>query len=148
MAKYYQEYKERSVLITGGLGFIGSNLARRLIEIGDVDVSIIDALLPQQGGNPFNIHGLEDRLRVHKGDINDDYVINHLVSGVDYIFNLAGSVSHLESLHYPHRDLELNCSAQLTLLEACRNYNPRVKIVFASTRQVYGKPVYLPVDEN
>lgn len=147
MARHYQEYKERSVLITGGLGFIGSNLAHRLIEVGDVDVSIIDALLPDQGGNLFNINGIENRVRIHKANINDDYVINHLVSGADYIFNLAGNVSHLESLHNPQRDLELNCAAQLTLLEACRNYNPHVKIVFTSTRQVYGKPVYLPVDE-
>jgi UDP-glucose 4-epimerase len=148
MTQYYNEYKKRRVLITGGLGFIGSNLARRLIEIGDVDVSIIDALLPEQGGNSFNIHGLEDRVRVHRASISDDYVVNHLVSGVDYIFNLAGNVSHLDSMVYPQRDLELNCAAQLTLLEACRNYNPHVKIVFTSTRQVYGKPVYLPVDEN
>ena len=148
MIKHHNEYKGRSVLITGGLGFIGSNLARRLIEIGDVDVSIIDALLPEQGGNLFNIHGLEDRVHLHRANINDDYVINHLVSGVDYIFNLAGNVSHLESVLYPQRDLELNCAAQLRLLEACRNYNPHVKIVFTSTRQVYGKPVYLPVDEE
>jgi UDP-glucose 4-epimerase len=148
MTQYYNEYKKRRVLITGGLGFIGSNLARRLIEIGDVDVSIIDALLPEQGGNLFNIDGLGDRVRVHRANIGDDYVVNHLVSGVDYIFNLAGNVSHLDSMLYPQRDLELNCAAQLTLLEACRNYNPHVKVVFTSTRQVYGKPVYLPVDEN
>ena len=148
MTQYHNAYKKRRVLITGGLGFIGSNLAHRLIEIGDVDVSIIDALLPGQGGNLFNIRGLGDRVRVHRANIGDDYVVNHLVSGVDYIFNLAGNVSHLDSMLYPQQDLELNCAAQLTLLEACRNYNPHVKIVFTSTRQVYGKPVYLPVDEN
>jgi len=148
MTTHYQEYKERSVLITGGLGFIGSTLARRLVEIGNVEVSIIDALLPEQGGNFFNIRGLEDRVRVHHANINEDHVINHLVAGVDYIFNLAGNVSHLESLRYPQQDLELNCAAQLTMLEACRNYNPHVKIVFTSTGQVYGKPVYLPVDEQ
>lgn len=148
MIRDHNEYKGRSVLITGGLGFIGSNLARRLVEIGDVDVSIVDALLPDQGGNLFNIHEIKDRIHVHRANLNDDYVINHLVSGVDYIFNLAGNVSHLESVLYPQRDLELNCAAQLTLLEACRNYNPHVKIVFTSTRQVYGKPLYLPVDEE
>ncbi|MEA2204935.1 MAG: UDP-glucose 4-epimerase [Blastocatellia bacterium] len=148
MTNHYQEYKERSVLITGGLGFIGSNLARRLIEIGDVNVSIVDALIPGQGGNLFNIHGLDGRVRVHRASINDATVISHLVGGVDYIFNLAGNVSHLESLQYPQRDLELNCAAQLTLLEVCRNYNPHAKIVFTSTRQVYGKPVYLPIDEE
>ncbi len=148
VSKQFSEYKGRSVLITGGLGFIGSNLARRLIEIGDVDVSVIDALLPDQGGNSFNIEGIKDQVTVHVADMSDDYVINHLVGGVDYIFNLAGSVSHLESMLQPQRDLELNCAAQLKLLEACRNFNPHVKIVFSSTRQVYGKPVYLPVDEN
>jgi len=141
-------YKGRSVLITGGLGFIGSNLARKLVEIGGVEVSIVDALIPDQGGNLFNIEGLEDRVKLHIADMGDDYIINHLVGGVDYIFNLAGNVSHLESMLRPHRDLELNCAAQLTLLEACRSFNPHVKIVFTSTRQVYGKPVYLPVDEQ
>lgn len=148
MTQYFNQYRKRAVLITGGLGFIGSNLARRLVEIGDVDVSIVDALLPGQGGNLFNIHGLEDRVRVYRANIGDERVVNHLVSGVDYIFNLAGNVSHLDSMVHPQQDLELNCSAQLTLLEACRNYNPHVKIIFTSTRQVYGKPVYLPVDEN
>jgi len=141
-------YKGRSVLITGGLGFIGSNLARKLVEIGGVEVSIVDALIPDQGGNLFNIEGIEDRVKLHIADMGDDYVINHLVGGVDYIFNLAGNVSHLESMLRPQRDLELNCAAQLTLLEACRNFNPHVKIVFTSTRQVYGKPIYLPVDEQ
>lgn len=141
-------YKSSSVLITGGLGFIGSNLARKLVEIGDVEVSIVDALVPDQGGNLFNVKDIKDRVKVHTADIGDDYVINHLVGGVDYIFNLAGNVSHLESMLRPQRDLELNCAAQLTLLEACRNFNPHVKIVFTSTRQVYGKPVYLPIDEH
>ena len=148
MSDFAHAYTGRSVLITGGLGFIGSNLARRLVELGDVNVVIVDALIPGQGGNLHNIHGCADRVRLHRANMGDDYVVNHLVGGVDYIFNLAGNVSHLESLTFPHRDLELNCAAQLTLLEACRNYNPHVKIVFTSTRQVYGKPIYLPVDEQ
>ncbi len=146
--KHFGEYKGRRVLITGGLGFIGSNLARKLVEIGGVEVAVLDALLPGQGGNPFNVHDIRDRITVHIANMGDDWVINHLVGGVDYIFNLAGSVSHLDSMQYPQRDLELNCAAQLTLLEACRNFNPHVKIVFTSTRQVYGKPVYLPLDEQ
>lgn len=141
-------FRGRSVLITGGLGFIGSNLARALVAIGDVDVTIVDALMPDQGGNLFNIEDIKDKVTLHVADMGDDYVINHLVGGVDYIFNLAGNVSHLESMSHPHRDLDLNCAAQLTLLEACRGFNPHVKIVFTSTRQVYGKPVYLPVDEQ
>jgi UDP-glucose 4-epimerase len=141
-------YRGRSVLITGGLGFIGSNLARRLVGLGDVDVAVVDALLPDHGGTWFNVHGIEDRVSVHVADIGDRNAISHLVGGVDYIFNLAGSVSHLDSMANPERDLALNCEAQLTLLESCRNFNPHVKIVFASTRQVYGKPLYLPVDEQ
>jgi UDP-glucose 4-epimerase len=144
----FSEYKGCSVLITGGLGFIGSNLANRLVEIGDVDVTLVDALLPGQGGNHYNIENIRDRVKLHVADIGDDYVVNHLVGGVDYIFNLAGNVSHLDSMLYPRHDLEVNCAVQLTLLEACRNFNPHVKIVFTSTRQVYGKPVYLPLDEQ
>ena len=136
------------MLITGGLGFIGSNLARRLVELGDVEVTIIDALLPDQGGNLFNLDGLADLVKLHIADVGNDTVINHLVGGVDYIFNLAGSTSHVDSMLYPQRDLEVNCAAQLALLEACRHFNPRVKIVFGSTRQVYGRPLYLPVDEE
>jgi UDP-glucose 4-epimerase len=141
-------YKGRSVLITGGLGFIGSNLARRLVRLGDVDVAIVDALLPDHGGTRFNVHDIEDRLRVHIAHMSDRAAISHVVGGVDCIFNLAGSVSHLDSMANPQRDLALNCEPQLALLEACRDFNPHVKIVFASTRQVYGKPVYLPVDEQ
>jgi UDP-glucose 4-epimerase len=148
MSQRFNEYRGRSVLITGGLGFIGSNLARRLVELGDVDVAVVDAMLPDQGGNSFNLDGLTDRLKVHVSSIGNEATIYHLVSGVDYIFNLAGSTSHIDSMQHPRHDLELNCAAQLTLLEACRHFNPRVKIVFTSTRQVYGKPLYLPVDEQ
>jgi len=104
--------------------------------------------VPGQGGNLYNIEPFESKVRVQLDDMGESSTVNHLVGGVDYIFNLAGSVSHVESMSAPHRDLELNCAAQLTLLEACRMFNPQAKIVFTSTRQVYGKPVYLPVDEN
>lgn len=148
MSHELNEYKGRSVLITGGAGFIGSNLARRLVELDDVKVTIVDAMIPDQGGNLFNLDGIKDRVTCHVANIDDDYVINHLVGGVDYIFNLAGSTSHIDSMRDPRRDLELNCAAQLGMLEACHQFNPGVKIVFSSTRQVYGKPLYLPVDEN
>jgi UDP-glucose 4-epimerase len=141
-------YKGCSVLITGGAGFIGSNLARSLVELGGVKVSIIDSFIPEQGGNLFNLQGIADKVELHNVDLRDTSAINHLVGGVDYIFNLAGNVSHLESMLNPQLDLELNCTAHLTLLEAIRQYNPHVKILFTSTRQVYGKPLYLPVDEQ
>jgi UDP-glucose 4-epimerase len=136
------------VLITGGLGFIGSNLAHKLVELGGTEVIILDALVPGQGGNPFNVEGIRDKVTVHSANMCDDWAINHIVAGVDYVFNLAGSVSHLDSMSEPLRDLELNCRAQLVLLEACRSFNPHVKIVFTSTRQVYGNPIYLPLDEQ
>lgn len=146
--KNFSEYKGRSVLITGGLGFIGSNLAHRLLEIGGVAVTIVDAMIPGQGGNLFNVAAIRDRVRLHVADAGDESLAGSLVGGVDYIFNLAGNVSHVDSMHRPQTDLELNCAAQLKLLEACRKFNPHVKVVFSSTRQVYGRPVYLPVDEE
>ncbi len=145
--KLFGEYKGRTALVTGGLGFIGSNLVRRLVEVG-AEVSVLDALLPDQGGNLYNIRDVRDRVEVHTADMRDQKVVNHLVGGVDYIFNLAASVSHLDSIRHPLRDLEHNCAAPLTLLESCRNFNPQVKVVFTSTRQVYGRPVYLPLDEQ
>src|SRR3712207_621060 len=140
VSKNFSAYRGRTVLITGGLGFIGSNLAHRLVEVGGVEVVLLDALLPDQGGNPFNVEPIRDRVKIHAANLCEDWVVNHLVGGVDYIFNLAGSVSHLDSMLFPQRDLELNCAAHLALLEACRHFNPHVKIVFTSTRQVYGKP--------
>ncbi len=134
-------------MITGGLGFIGSNLARKLVEY-DANVLIVDSLIPQYGGNLFNIHGIEDKVKVNIADIRDQYSMNYLVQDQDYIFNLAGQVSHIDSMEDPFTDLEINCRSQLSILEACRHNNPKVKIVFAGTRQQYGKPDYLPVDEK
>jgi UDP-glucose 4-epimerase len=135
------------VLITGGLGFIGSNLARRLIQAG-ADVVLLDSMAPEYGGNLFNIAGIESRVRVNISDVRDPHSMRYMVQGCDYLFNLAGQTSHLDSMQDPFADLEVNCAAQLSILEACRKYNPSVKVVFASTRQIYGKPDYLPVDES
>lgn len=148
MAEAYQEfYRATRVLITGGLGFIGSNLARTLVELG-ADVTIVDALLPECGGNPFNIAGYEDRLHVNVADLRDRGAMDALVDDRAVIFNLAGQVSHIESMRDPLTDLDLNGRAQLALLETCRTRNPSARIVFAGTRQIYGKPDYLPVDER
>jgi UDP-glucose 4-epimerase len=135
------------VLVTGGLGFIGSNLARRLIEL-NATVTLIDSLVPEYGGNQFNIHGLEDRVRVNISDVRDPYSLRAHVGGQDFLFNLAGQTSHLDSMEDPFTDLEINCRAQLSILETCRQFNPNVRIVFASTRQIYGRPERLPVDER
>jgi UDP-glucose 4-epimerase len=140
-------YHGRRVMITGGLGFIGSNLARALVDLG-ADVLLVDSLIPDYGGNLFNIDGIESRLRVNVADVRQQSTMNYLVRDRDIIFNLAGQVSHIDSMRDPETDLEINCRAQLTLLEACRRYNPSTKVVFAGTRQVYGKPVSLPVDES
>ena len=135
------------VLITGGLGFIGSNLARRLVELG-AEVLLVDSLVPEYGGNLQNIAGIESKVRVNVSDVRDDHAMAYLVQGQDYLFNLAGQTSHMDSMADPHTDLEINCRAQLSILEACRKHNPKIKIVFASTRQIYGKPSTLPVSET
>ena len=147
MANYTDAFAGRRVLITGGLGFIGSNLARRLVELG-AQVVLVDSLIPEYGGNLFNIAGIEDKVCVNIADVRDEYSMDYLVRGRDYLFNLAGQTSHLDSMQNPYTDLEINCRAQLSILEAFRKQNPRVKIVYASTRQIYGKPDYLPVDEK
>lgn len=144
---YLAAFADRPVMITGGLGFIGSNLARRLVELG-ARLLIVDSLVPDYGGNLFNIAGIEDQMHVNIADVRDENSMNYLVRGQDYIFNLAGQVSHLDSMRDPYTDLEINCRSQLSILEACRKNNPGVKIVFASTRQIYGVPDYLPVDER
>jgi UDP-glucose 4-epimerase len=140
-------YRGRRVMITGGLGFIGSNLARRLVDLG-ADVLLVDSLISDYGGNLFNIAGIEDRVRVNVADVRQASTMNYLVRGREIIFNIAGQVSHIDSMKDPHTDLEINCRSQLTLLEACRYHNRDAKVVYASTRQIYGKPEYLPVTEQ
>ncbi len=140
-------YQGKKVLITGGLGFIGSNLAIRLVDLGAV-VTIVDSMIPETGGNLFNIKNIEGKVGVNFSDVRDEHSMNFLVRNVDLMFNLAGQVSHIDSMQDPYNDLEINTRSQLSILEACRRYNPSIKLVFASTRQVYGKPEYLPVDEK
>jgi len=147
MSDHLTFYRGRRVMITGGLGFIGSNLARRLVDLG-ADVLLVDSLIPDYGGNLFNIDGLESRLRVNVADVRQASTMNYLVQDREVIFNLAGQVSHIDSMRDPGTDLDINCRSQLTLLEACRRHNPGVKVVYASTRQIYGKPERLPVDET
>ena len=147
MTDYRDFYRGRRVLITGGLGFIGSNLARALVDLG-ADILLVDSLIPDYGGNLFNIRGIENRVRVNVADVRQASTMNYLVRDREVIFNLAGQVSHIDSMRDPHTDLEINCRSQLTLLEACRHGNPAAKVVFAGTRQVYGRPDRLPVDET
>ena len=140
-------FRGKRVLITGGLGFIGSSLARELVEAGS-HVVLVDSLIPEYGGNVENIAGIEDRVAVNVSDVRDRHSLRYLVRDQDFLFNLAGQTSHIDSMEDPYTDLEINCRSQLFILEACRHHNPGVKVVFASTRQIYGRPQYLPVDER
>jgi len=140
-------FKNKRVLVTGGLGFIGSNLSIRLVGLG-AKVTIVDALLPDFGGNKFNIFPIKGKVKTKIGDMRDMALLAKVVRGQEIIFNLAGTLSHIDSMTNPFVDLDINCRAQLCLLESCRKFNPLTKIIFAGTRNQYGKALYLPVDEK
>jgi UDP-glucose 4-epimerase len=144
---FAKAFKGKRVLITGGLGFIGSNLARTLVALG-AKVTLLDSLIPEYGGNRRNVRGLESKLSINLSDVRDRHSLPEFLRGQHFLFNLAGQTSHMDSMSDPETDLEINCRAQLTLLEACRKHNPKLRVVFASTRQIYGRPDYLPVDEK
>ena len=135
------------VAITGGLGFIGSTLAHRLVRLGS-QVTVIDSSLPGSGANPFNLAGIADRVTVVAADIRDEAALRPHLASCRVLFNLAAQTSHQGSMAEPLLDLDVNARAQLALLEACRAVNREITIVFASTRQIYGRPEYLPVDEK
>jgi UDP-glucose 4-epimerase len=136
----------KKALVTGGLGFIGSSLAHELVAAG-AEVVLVDSLVPEYGGNRANIRGIEERVHVNVSDVRDEHSLRRLVEGQDIVFNLAGQTSHLDSMVDPYTDLEINSRAQLAILEALRHHNPSARVVFAGTRQIYGAPRYLPVDE-
>jgi UDP-glucose 4-epimerase len=140
-------FRGKKALILGGLGFVGSNLAIRLVELG-AEVTLVDSMLPQYGGNLANIEPVRDRVHVNFSDIRDPYSMDYLVRDVDVIYSVAGQTSHIDSMKDPRTDLDINCASQLTLLESCRKHNPGVVVIYASTRQLYGRPQYLPVDEK
>lgn len=140
-------YKGKKVLITGGMGFIGSNLAIQLVKLG-ARVTLVDSMIPDYGGNLFNIKGIEGKVRLNFSDVRDEHSMDFLIRDMELMFNLAGQVSHIDSMKDPYTDLEINTKSQLSILESCKKYNTDIKIVFASTRQIYGKPQYLPVDEK
>lgn len=144
---FRRSFAGKRVLITGGLGFIGSNLTRRLVALG-ARVTVVDSLVPEYGGNRRNLAGVAGRVKIHIADVRDWPRLPKLIEGQDYLFNLAGQTSHMDSMADPQTDLDINCRAQLAILEACRLHNPSIRIVFASTRQIYGRPDYLPVDEK
>lgn len=141
------KFLKKNALITGGCGFIGSNLARKLLASG-ARVTIVDSLVPSYGGNLQNIADIRDKVWLNIADVRDSHAMSYLIRDQDYLFNLAGQTSHMDSMTDPYTDLEINAEAQLSILEAARQFNPSIRIVFASTRQLYGKPQYLPVDEQ
>ena len=142
-----ESFQNAQVLITGGVGFIGSNLAIKLSALG-ADVTVVDSLIPEYGGNLKNIEPIADKITVNICDVRDEHAMKYLIQGKDFLFNLAGQTSHLDSMENPYPDLEINARAQLSILEACRRFNNEIKVVYASTRQVYGVPQSLPVDER
>ncbi len=147
MAPYENAFQGKKVLVTGGLGFIGSNLSIRLVELG-AKVTIVDNMMPRLGGNLFNIEEVKDRIQINFSDVRDEHSMDYLVKEKDMIFHLAGQVNHVDSIRNPIQDLDINCRGTLVLLESCRKNNPEVKIIFSGTRGEYGASVKLPVGED
>ena len=135
------------VAVTGGVGLVGSTLARRLLGLG-ADVLLIDNMMPEGGANLANIAPVRDQVRLNIADIRDGQAMRHLLSGQDFLFDLAAQTSHVDSMNAPFDDHAINATAQLQLLETCRAVVPSIVIVHAGTRQIYGRPRYIPVDEE
>jgi len=139
--------KDVNVLIIGGMGFIGSNLAAKTAKLG-ANVTLYDILLPNGGANPANIEDFREEVKVVEGDVRDEELLKKHLAEQHIVFNCAGHVSHINSMKKPLLDLELNCEANLLLLEALRRYNDQAKVVYTGTRSQVGKMVYSPFDEN
>ncbi len=147
MTPHERMFEGKKVLVTGGLGFIGSNLSAQLVRAG-AKVTVVDNMMPRLGGNLFNVKGLVDRIQINFSDVRDAYSMDYLVKDQEYIFHLAGQVNHVDSIRNPIQDLDINCRGTLVLLESCRKCNPEVKVIFAGTRGEYGSSVNLPVRED
>ena len=145
--KFAESFQGKNTLVTGGLGFIGSSLAQRLVSLG-AHVRIVDSALSDTGANLFNLQGVASSVELQIADLRDAGVVTSMIAEQDYLFNLAGLVSHVNSMQAPQTDLEVNAACQLSIVEACRKNNPSIKIVYAGTRQIYGRSRYLPVDEK
>lgn len=134
-------------VVTGGLGFIGSNLSLALSAAG-ADVTVVDALVPTHGGNRCNLEDAARPIRVVEADIGQDAAVAAAVADADLVFNLAGQVSHTDAMDDPVFDLDMNVRSHLRFLETLRRVSPGCLVVHASTRLVYGRPLFLPVDET
>jgi UDP-glucose 4-epimerase len=137
----------KNVLITGGLGFIGSNLAIRLVRDG-ARVAVCDAMIPGYGGNAANVREIEGEIETHLSDVRDEGEMGRLVAGRDVVFHLAAQVSHVLSLSNPYPDIDINIKGTAAVLEACRKHNPSALVVRSGTRGQYGPAVKLPVSEE
>jgi UDP-glucose 4-epimerase len=147
MTPHGEAFKGKKVLVTGGLGFIGSNLSAQLVRLG-AHVAIVDNMMPRLGGNLFNVEEIADKVHINFSDVRDSHSMDYLVKGQEFIFHLAGQVNHVDSIRNPIQDLDINCRGTLVLLESCRKYNRGVRIIFAGTRGEYGSSVTLPVGED
>jgi len=147
MTPYEEAFQGKRALVTGGLGFIGSNLSVRLVELG-ARVTIVDNMIPRLGGNLFNVKEIMDHVQINFSDVRDEHSMDYLVKSQDFIFHLAGQVNHVDSIRNPIQDLDINCRGTLVLLESCRKYNREVKVIFSGTRGEYGASVKLPVGED
>ena len=147
MLKNAEKFHKTNILVTGGLGFIGSTLSLRLVEYG-AHVTLLDAMIPGHGGNLFNIEPIKDKVKINFSDVRDENSLNHIVKDKDYIFHLAGQNDHVLSLSNPFPDIDINIKGSAILLEACKKYNKNVKIVYTGTRGEYGRAVKLPVNEE
>lgn len=142
-----ERYSSRRVIVTGGLGFIGSNLVLRLVELGS-EVTVIDGVIPGCGANEWNLAAVRRRVAVIRADLLQSEMYESALAGVHTVFNLAGEISHVQSMRDPERDLRLNTLSQLRFLTTLARLNPGVQVIYAGTRQVCGRPRYLPVDEE
>jgi UDP-glucose 4-epimerase len=147
MTPYEGTFKGKKVLVTGGLGFVGSNLTAQLVKFG-AKVTIVDNMIPRLGGNLFNVKEIVDDIHVNFSDVRDSHSMDYLVKGKEFIFHLAGQVNHVDSIRNPIQDLDINCRGTLVLLESCRKHNRNAKIIFSGTRGEYGSSVKLPVAED
>ncbi|HEY9868770.1 MAG TPA: NAD-dependent epimerase/dehydratase family protein [Candidatus Obscuribacterales bacterium] len=143
----FDTFADKNVLITGGMGFIGSNLAIRLANLG-ARVTILDAMIPDYGGNEFNLEPVKEQVRINYCDIRDESAVNYLVRNQHYVFHLAGQVCHVMSLYNPFPDIEINITGTAILMEALRKFNPEAIVVYTGTRGQYGESVSLPVNEE
>lgn len=142
-----KHFKGAKILITGGYGFIGSNLAIRLVGLGARPI-ILDAMLPDYGGNIFNLHPVRNKVTINFGDIRDEHLMNYIVRDVEYVFHLAGQVCHVKSLSDPFPDIDINIKGTAILMEALKNYNRKAKVIYTGTRGQYGAKTRLPVNEK